>query len=92
LLIAPGDDLLLGRDEDATILLRGRHISRRHARIFADNRRVYIEDLGSKNGTFVNDQPVQRAELGDLDCILIGDLRMVVLEPSDGEETANSAA
>src|SRR3954464_4418144 len=33
-------------------------VSRRHARISAQNGQVVVEDLGSTNGTYVNDQPI----------------------------------
>ncbi len=38
-------------------------ISRRHARIFFEGEQAYLEDLGSTNGTFVNDEPIARAVL-----------------------------
>jgi pSer/pThr/pTyr-binding forkhead associated (FHA) protein len=33
-------------------------VSRRHARVTPDDARAWVEDLGSSNGTFVNDQPI----------------------------------
>jgi DNA-binding winged helix-turn-helix (wHTH) protein len=46
-------DNVIGRDPDAQICLDETGVSRRHARIVIDGRHVTIEDLGSKNGTFV---------------------------------------
>ena len=47
---------LIGRDPDAEIFLSSAGVSRRHARIGISTGRATIEDLGSKNGTFVGDQ------------------------------------
>ena len=49
---------VLGRDPDAEIFLNSAGVSRRHARITISAGRATIEDLGSKNGTFVGDQRV----------------------------------
>jgi len=47
--------LTIGRDEECDIIVPDRQISRYHARIEPDeNGSVHLEDLGSKNGTFVN--------------------------------------
>ena len=62
-------------------------VSRQHARIFFERGRHYIEDLGSKNYTFLNDEPVQRARLHNGDVIRIGlntiTFRMIQKEPVD---------
>ena len=50
---------ILGRDPDVEIFLDSPGVSRRHARITISAGRATIEDLGSKNGTFVGDQRVE---------------------------------
>jgi DNA-binding winged helix-turn-helix (wHTH) protein len=52
------DDVVLGRDDIADIVLPERQISRQHIRIFKDGDQYYIEDLDSKNGTWVNGQRI----------------------------------
>jgi ABC-type multidrug transport system ATPase subunit/pSer/pThr/pTyr-binding forkhead associated (FHA) protein len=49
------EQVTVGSSSDNDLVLEdpGRHVSRRHARLFIDEGRVYVEDLGSKNGTFV---------------------------------------
>ena len=47
-------DMIIGREEDCDIVLPSRQISRNHARIRRSGGRHILEDLGSKNGTFVN--------------------------------------
>ena len=51
---------VLGRDTDVEIFLNSPGVSRRHAAITISAGRASIEDLGSKNGTFVGDHPSSR--------------------------------
>ncbi|HID64584.1 MAG TPA: FHA domain-containing protein [Anaerolineae bacterium] len=48
------DNVIIGREEDCDIVLPSRQVSRNHARIRRSGGRHILEDLGSKNGTFVN--------------------------------------
>jgi DNA-binding winged helix-turn-helix (wHTH) protein len=49
---------VLGREGAGVILLQSTTISRRHARVTVEGQAAAVEDLGSKNGTFVNDRRV----------------------------------
>jgi len=49
---------LVGRDPASRIFVDAAGVSRRHARIVIGDRDAQLEDLGSKNGTTVNDAPV----------------------------------
>jgi DNA-binding winged helix-turn-helix (wHTH) protein len=55
--LAPGT-LIIGRARDAGIRIDAGGVSRHHARIVITPGDVRVEDLGSKNGTFVNGKPV----------------------------------
>lgn len=69
----------LGRDPDNTIVLTDESASGRHARIYRQNGGWWLEDLGSRTGTTLNDQPVsQPATLTESDLIGIGQLRFRV--------------
>jgi DNA-binding winged helix-turn-helix (wHTH) protein len=69
---------LIGRDYEALVRIDSARISRRHARITVDGERVWLEDLGSRNGTRLNDQPVRgRAALADGDRIGFGSFLIV---------------
>ena len=48
------DQMLIGRHTECTLQLSEGQASRRHAKITVDGEGVWIEDLGSANGTFVN--------------------------------------
>jgi len=50
---------LIGRAPDAEIRIESPKISRRHARIIVDGDAAVVEDLGSKNGTFVGDTRIE---------------------------------
>jgi pSer/pThr/pTyr-binding forkhead associated (FHA) protein len=70
---------VLGRALDADIILDFPGVSRRHALIAITASRATIEDLGSKNGTFVGDQRVDGPRsLGDGDIIGVGSVKLTV--------------
>lgn len=69
---------VVGRAPDARISVDLARVSRRHARIVVSNGRAVLEDLGSKNGTFLRGQPIaQPTELADGDEICIGPVVLV---------------
>lgn len=49
---------LVGRDRDCEVRLDSTSVSRHHARIIVTGGEATVEDLQSKNGTYVNEQPV----------------------------------
>jgi hypothetical protein len=53
------DEMTLGRGEECDIVIADRQISRVHLRVRRDSLGYVLEDLGSKNGTFVNGKQVQ---------------------------------
>ncbi|RKQ33122.1 FHA domain-containing protein FhaB/FipA [Kocuria tytonis] len=53
--------VLLGRSTEATVPLEDDYASGRHARLFPQGSRWFLEDLGSTNGTFVQGQKLSRA-------------------------------
>jgi len=63
------DDVTIGRSEDSTIAVELPNVSRKHARIFIEDGRCWVEDLGSTNGTHVND-----VEIRTRHCLENGDL------------------
>ena len=55
----PGDRAVLGRHPECDIVLDAAAVSRQHAQIVQDGGDYFIEDLHSRNGTFVNGRMVQ---------------------------------
>jgi DNA-binding winged helix-turn-helix (wHTH) protein len=76
--LANGENVL-GRDPAAEVFLDDTAVSRRHARITVRNSQATLEDLGSKNGTFLGGKPVTApALLLDADAILLGSVLLTV--------------
>lgn len=70
--IVPGKEpLIIGRAVEADFQISERSISREHCRIFSEDGRYWVEDLGSTNHTWLNDERVERAALRDGDLIRI---------------------
>jgi FHA domain len=66
--------LSIGRSAEADVRIDDRYASGVHARIFTRDRRTYVEDMGSTNGTLLNDATLKgEAELIDGDVVRIGD-------------------
>jgi eukaryotic-like serine/threonine-protein kinase len=64
----------VGRTNGNDLVISGRSVSRRHARLWFDNGYWYIEDVGSSNGTLVNNVRIyQVMALNDGDVINFGD-------------------
>lgn len=67
------DVTVLGREEDCDIVLPDQCISRHHARIVHAEDQWMLEDLGSRNGTHINDTAIDKpTALGDKATISIG--------------------
>ena len=68
---------VLGRDPDLALCLGSPSVSRRHAQLRITGGAAVLEDLGSKNGTFLNDQKVTSPmSLSDGDQIRVGVVRL----------------
>ncbi len=62
-LVLPEEEIVIGRDDDCKIRLTSADVSRRHCRILPTNKGMIVRDLESRNGTFVNEEPVVEALL-----------------------------
>ena len=69
-----GEGLMFGRSDGADIRVEDPFASSAHARIFDRGGFMYLEDMGSTNGTYLNGRQVKAAErLKMADTIRIGD-------------------
>ena len=77
--VAPGDEAIVGRDSElCDVCLLDPSVSYRHCRLSVIGGLAWVEDLDSKNGTFLNGQRVVQALLDKGDVVAIGDCRIAV--------------
>ena len=69
--LKPGE-ILIGRSSQAAIQIDHESVSRRHAKVSFADIGVTMQDLGSTNGTYVNDEPITERVLSNGDLIKVG--------------------
>ena len=74
------DEITVGRDPRADILLDDSTVSRAHAVFRRSDGRYSVIDAGSLNGTYVNRQRVDQQELKNGDEIILGKFRLVYFD------------
>ena len=73
--------VVIGRTDEAGLVVPDPEVSRRHARLETENDVLYLRDLGSRNGTFLNGRRVvDSIEVRAGDAIDIGATRLIVEE------------
>ena len=79
---------IIGRSPDVEVPIYASIVSRRHVRLVVHRGSAYLEDLGSKNGTFVGDQRIVEPRLlRDGDVIRVGDYYFIYRTTSAYAET-----
>jgi DNA-binding response OmpR family regulator len=77
-----GETMTIGRAVENDIVITGRRVSRSHARVQRQGRRMILADPGSTNGTFLNDERVLApVELRDGDAVSIGGIVLTFHDP-----------
>jgi ABC-type multidrug transport system ATPase subunit/pSer/pThr/pTyr-binding forkhead associated (FHA) protein len=72
-LLQQRQEIVIGRSPECDIVLPDQAVSRKHARIYRSDSSYFLEDLGSTNGTFVNQKRIKgRHELRPSDVVFIG--------------------
>lgn len=85
-------ELLIGRSSDLDMVLVEDMVSRHHATIISNDNEIWIEDVGSTNGTFVNGEKITRVRLKEGDRILIGtSIIKLVFEEAAAQEPASQS-
>jgi pSer/pThr/pTyr-binding forkhead associated (FHA) protein len=84
--VAGAREVSIGRSPDNALVIDNPAISNYHARVFAEEGRLMLEDFGSLNGTFVNGQRVKMVELKEGDSIAIGKHTIVVWQSEEGAD------
>ena len=86
---------IAGRGVECSLVIAATSVSRRHARLVISAGSASIEDLGSTNGTFVNDAPISSATaLKDGDVIALGKavMKLRMFDPAAPTEVTNLRA
>ena len=86
-------DNVLGRAEDCEVSLPLASISRHHAVITVDGNRITVQDLHSKNGTFIRGRRVDGVvDIGDGDQIRLGSVTVILASESADLSTLTETA
>ncbi len=75
-----GDRLTIGRSPDAEVFLDDVTVSRSHALLVRRRDGLYVDDLGSLNGTYVNRRRIESHKLADGDELQVGKYKLTYLE------------
>lgn len=70
-------EIIIGRHLGSDIFLDDITVSRKHARIITDDKEFILSDLGSLNGTYVNENLIEETRLKDGDEVQIGRFRFL---------------
>ena len=76
----------IGRSPGLQLVLPSAHVSKAHAEIYTDGLALRVRDLGSRNGTFLNRDPVADATLHEGDVLHVGDNEFRVARDLPGED------
>ena len=74
------DPIRVGRDPGCDVVVAEATVSRRHVRLFWEGGELFVEDLNSSGGTFLNGLKIQRAAIGPGDVLRLGPRTELVVE------------
>jgi hypothetical protein len=77
--LVSGDQMTIGRSPEAEVFLDDVTVSRNHALLVRRRDGVYIDDLGSLNGTYVNRRRIESHKLQDGDELQVGKYKLTYL-------------
>jgi pSer/pThr/pTyr-binding forkhead associated (FHA) protein len=80
-ILVPGKEFCIGRGDDCQLRAASEMISRRHCLLIVEDSYAAVQDLGSKNGTFVNEHCIKNSEIKvqSGDKLKVGPLEFVIL-------------
>lgn len=76
--VAEGQDFTIGRNSNNKLVIENMAVSSHHAKVNLTNGRLFITDMGSRNGTIVNNQSIQEGMLAHQDWVTIGNHILIV--------------
>jgi len=86
------EGLIIGRASECDIALADSMVSRLHARVWIEDDDLYITDLESRNGVFVNGSRVETGRLDVDDEVIVGNYHFVVAQPVLKESLPDTSA
>ncbi len=86
------DNAVIGRQPDCDIAVPAEEISRQHARLKVTTEGIYVEDMGSANGTFINGKRVQAGLLKPGEELRLDTVRFLLVTPGMDARTQSAAA
>ncbi|NOZ13545.1 MAG: GGDEF domain-containing protein [Acidobacteria bacterium] len=72
--ITSGMEVIIGRSEECDVSLDITALSRKHCAVFRQGKNVFVRDLDSTNGTFVNGERIETRVLKNGDRVFLGDI------------------
>ena len=76
-----GEQMMIGRSPDAAVFLDDVTVSRNHALLVRRRDGLYVDDLGSLNGTYVNRHRIESHKLQNGDELQVGKYKLTYLDP-----------
>lgn len=77
---------VIGRDPGCDIIIAGPHVSRRHAELSIRGGKLWVKDLGSSNGTFVNGKRMEEVALKNGDEVKFDAMAFKIVGPAEAAE------
>ena len=84
--LSQDSEVLIGRNRACTIKLNLPSVSRQHAKIVFEGGSFWLSDLGSSNGTHLNQEPIRRARITIGDVIHCGEFMIRVLSIQESQQ------
>ena len=70
----------VGRSDQSDIVVKDASVSSRHCDLVKEGGSIYVRDLGSSNGTFMNDERIQETELRHGDVLRLGNAATIAVQ------------
>ncbi|MBM4386916.1 MAG: FHA domain-containing protein [Deltaproteobacteria bacterium] len=83
--------IIVGRNPSCHIYTTNPSVSRNHGKIYFDAGRFLFQDLGSVNGTKLNDKPIKKSEIKTGDTLKCGDFIIRITEKADEQPVTEQA-
>ena len=75
--------MTIGRGEENDIRLNHSTVSRQHTLVYLENGQAFVQDMESRNGTYLNGERVEEAPLSSGDIVWVGDVALRFLQEHD---------